>query len=92
MRQPSQKATLAEIYNVLNDLVEAYGNVMVTFESVVTETGELKTAVQELYGFVHEIHAEAVAGRNVWRHNSEAHKAEAELLRQQLNECLGADE
>lgn len=89
MRQPSQRATLAEIYNVLNDLVDAYGKVMITFETIVTEIGELKTEVQALREFVHESYTDAVAGRDVWRYNAEMHKAEIERLRQQLQEALG---
>ena len=85
----TERATLAEIYNTLNQLVEAYVNVMATFQSVVSEVGEIKNEVQGLRGFMEDHLVDAVQARDVWRANAEAHKNEVEVLRQQLQEALG---
>jgi len=88
----SERATLAEIYSTLNQLVEAYVNVIQTFSTVVTEVGEIRAEVKQLNEFISEHFADAVTGRNVWRANAEHHRKEAEQLRAQLNALLGEGE
>lgn len=85
----TQKATLAEIYNTLNQLVEAYVNVMATFETIVTDVGEMKTTVQQLHGFVNDQFIDAVQARDIWRQNAELHKLEVVELKCQLQAVLG---
>jgi hypothetical protein len=75
------KPTLAEVYAVINQQVEAYGNVMTTFQMVITEVGEIKTGLQELRQFVNEQFADAITARNIWQNNAEVYKAEAERLK-----------
>jgi len=77
---------LAEIYAVLNQLVDSYQSVMITFQTVITEQGEIKTKVEDLYQFVHGQFAEAVTARDIWRHNAETYKAEVDRLKQLLRE------
>lgn len=77
---------LVEIYAVLNQLVDSYQSVMITFQTVITEQGEIKTKVEDLYQFVHGQFAEAVTARDIWRHNAETYKAEVDRLKQLLRE------
>lgn len=76
--------TLAEIYNTLNQLVEAYSNVMMTFSSVVTDVAQLRGEIADLREFNRGLLTDAVASREIWRAAADAHKAEAEALRVQL--------
>lgn len=80
---------LAEIYAVLNQLVEEYGNVMTTFQTVIAEVGEIKAGLQELRKFVNEQFADAISARDVWQHNAQAHKAEIERLKTELQKYQG---
>ena len=84
----TQRPTLAEIYNTLNQLVEAYSNVMMTFSSVVSDVSELRNEIADLHEFNRGLLSDAVSARDVWRATAEAHKAETERLRAQLAEVM----
>lgn len=78
------KPTLAEIYNTLNQLVDAYGQVMAAFQSVIQDVQETRQEVAELREMMRRETADAVSAANVWRSAAEAHKLEAHKLRVQL--------
>jgi len=88
MPNPS-RPTLAEIYNTLNQLVEAYSNVMMTFSSVVTDVAELRGEIAALQEFNRGMLADAVTARDIWRATAEAHKIEVDKLRAQLAAAAG---
>lgn len=85
----AQRPTLAEIYATLNQLVEAYSNVMMTFSSVVQDVAELRNEIADLQEFNRGLLTDAVTARDVWRSTADAHRAEVEKLRLQLamTEC-----
>lgn len=91
MPASSSRPTLAEIYNTLNQLVDAYGSVMMTFSSVVTDVQELRGEIADLKAFNQSLLADAVTAQRVWQAAAEAHKAEAESLRAQLAALLERD-
>jgi hypothetical protein len=78
------RPTLAEIYATLNQLVDAYGNVMMTFSSVVTDVAEVRNEIVDLKEFNRGLLTDAVSSQRVWQAAAEAHKAEAAELRAQL--------
>lgn len=78
------RPTLAEIYATLNQLVDAYNAVMMTFSSVVTDVQDLRNEIADLKEFNRGLLTDAVSSREIWQATSEAHKAEAEALRVQL--------
>jgi hypothetical protein len=80
----SARPTLAEIYTTLNQLVDAYGAVMMTFSSVVTDVQDLRGEIIDLKLFNQSLLTDAVSSQRVWQAAAEAHKAEAEALRAQL--------
>lgn len=82
---------MAEIYAVLNQLVESYTDVMELFQGVVIEVGEIKTAVNDIREFVNNEYTDAVQGRNIWQQNAEAHRQQAAELKAKLK-TLGADD
>lgn len=78
---PTQKATITEIYNTLNQLVEAYTAVMMTFSSVVTDMSQLKDEIADLKEFNRSIFTDAVSSAKVWQDVAEAHKQEVIRLK-----------
>ena len=80
----SARPTLAEIYTTLNQLVDAYSTVMMTFSSVVTDVQDLRNEIADLKEFNRGLLTDAVSSREIWRSAAEAHKAEAVRLRAQL--------
>lgn len=80
----SKSGSLAEVYAVLNQLQDAYEKVLLTFQTVIIDVGEIKDGLHKLQEFVQEQFADAVSARNMWRSVAEAHKAELEKLREQL--------
>lgn len=76
--------TLAEIFGTLNQLVDAYTQVMATFQSVVADVAQVRQSVDDLTAFVHGELADAVTAARIWRDAAEAHKQQVETLRAQL--------
>lgn len=78
------RPTITEVFNTLNQLVEAYSSVMMTFASVVSDMQQLRDEVADLKEFNRGLLTDAVSSSAVWRSAAEAHKAEADSLRTQL--------
>lgn len=78
------RPTLAEIYNTLNQLVDAYSQVMATFGSVVEDVQEIRQEVGELRDMMRRETADALTAAHIWRSAAEAHKMDAEKLRVQI--------
>lgn len=88
----TQYDTIIEIYNVLNQLTEAYGNVMMTFQSVAGEVSQLRNDIADLREFNRGLLTDAASGLVIWRDVANAHKEEAAQLRRQLELLTGQKE
>lgn len=76
--------TLAEIYNTLNQLVDAYGQVMATFGSVVDDVQEIRREVAELRDMMRKETDNAITAARLYKSIAEAHEMEAEKLKVQI--------
>jgi hypothetical protein len=75
---------VAEIYNSLTQLIDAYERVMDTFGSVVGDVVDMQSDIRDIEKFVNEQFVNAVTGRNLWKANAKIHREAAEKLRVQL--------
>ena len=80
----SKKASIAEIYSSLKQLIDAYERVMDTFGSVVEDVIRMKADIIEVEKFVNEQFVDAITGRNLWQANAKIHKKTAQELAIQL--------
>ena len=80
----SSRPTIVEVYNTLNQLVEAYSNVMMTFSSVVSDVQELRNEIADLKEFNRGLLTDAVSSSEIWRAAAEAHREEVTKLRAEL--------
>ena len=78
------KPTLNEIYSTLNSLVDAYTQVMATFASVVEDVQAIRAEVADLREMMKKETADAITAAELWRSVAEAHRLEAEKLREQI--------
>lgn len=84
MSDRPQQATLAEIYEILNQLVEAYTQVMEMFQAVVLQVGETKAAVEDIRAFVNNEYTDAKQTAAIWQHNAKLHRQQAQDLKDKL--------
>ena len=88
-RDQPEQATVAEIYNSLKQLIDAYERVMDTFGSVVGDVVDMQADIRDIEEFVNEQFTNAVTGRNLWEANARIHREAAEKLRVQLKILSG---
>lgn len=84
----SQNVTLAEIYNSLNQLIDAYTNTMLLISDFSTNLNTVETKLTDLSQFVYGQFADTEQARNVWERSAILHREQAEKLKEQIEDLL----